>query len=135
MKILKGTLIGGILFFLLGWLVWGVLLSGYMAENVNAAFNRPENEMIWWALIVSNLLIGLLMTLILKWAGVNSVNSALKTGAIFGLLYALSIDLSMYSMTNAISNIMVIVVDAIVYTVLMAAVSAAIVLLWGKDKA
>lgn len=73
MKILKGTLIGGVLFFFMGWLIWGILLSGFMAENTNQAFNRPENEMVWWSLILSNLLLGLLMTLVLKWAGVTTV--------------------------------------------------------------
>jgi hypothetical protein len=133
MRIIKGTIIGGALFFFLGWLVWGILLSGFMAENTNQAFNRPENEMVWWALIISNLLLGLLMTLVLKWSGVTTVKASAATGAIFGLLYALTIDLSMYSMTTMTSNLMVIIVDAIVYSVLMALISVVIVTLWGKE--
>ena len=65
MKILRGTLFGGIAFFFLGWLVWGILLMNYTMENSNTALNRPDNEMIWWALILSNLVLAALQTLTL----------------------------------------------------------------------
>jgi len=135
MKILRGTIAGGIAFFLLGWLVYGVLLMDYMTANMNQCANRPMNEMIWWAMIVSCLLSALLLTLFLKWSGAKLFADGLKFGAIFGLLWASSIDLSFWSMTTIYKNFGALVIDVIVATLMMAIVGLIIVLSWGKDKA
>lgn len=134
MKILRGTIFGGIAFFFLGWLVWGILLSGVMEDMYNTALNRPNNEMIWWAMILSNLVLALLITLILKWAGAKNMTDGLKIGAIVGVLYALTVDLGMYSMTTIFNNISGIVIDAVAYAVLTAIIGLVVVLTWGKDK-
>ena len=134
LRILRGTLTGTIAFFFLGWLVWGVLLSGFMEANSNTSLNRPMEEMIWWAIIIANLFTGYLITLILNWAGAKSYLDGLRIGAIIGVLLALSMDLSYYSMTTMISNVSVILVDALANGVVAAVVGALIVLLWGKAK-
>jgi hypothetical protein len=135
MKILKGTVAGAICFFLLGWLVYGILLTNYMTANMNQCAARPMEKMVWWAMISSNLLSGLLLTLVLKWSGAKGTVDGLKTGAIFGILLGLSMDLSFWSMTTTYNNFGVLVVDVFVYTLLMAVMGMVIVLLWGKDKA
>lgn len=135
MKIIRGTVFGGIAFFFLGWLVWGMLLMDFSKANYNQSIYLPENEMIWWAMIVSNLALALLVTLILNWAGAKSITDGLKIGAITGALYAFSVDLGMYSMTNVISNLTAVVVDTVAYTVVSALFALVIVLTWGKEKA
>ena len=134
MKILKGTVFGGIAFFFLGWLVWGMLLAGIMQDMYNTALNRPENEMIWWAMILSNLLLALLITLVLNWAGAKNWLDGLKTGAIVGALYSLIVDLGLHSMTTTFNGLSGIVVDVVTYTILTAIIGLVIVLTWGKDK-
>ncbi|KJF44318.1 hypothetical protein [Draconibacterium sediminis] len=131
MKILRGTLFGGITFFFLGWLVYGFLLAGFMEANSNACANRLDTEMVWWAMILSNLILGLLLTLILKWSGASGIGDGIKTGALVGLLMALTMDLMMYSMTT-LYNLKVLVVDVIAYTLLLAIMGLVIVLTWGK---
>jgi hypothetical protein len=91
--------------------------------------------MVWWAIILSNLVSALLLTLILKWSGAKGIVDGLKTGAIFGVLFALSIDFSFWSMTTMFNNFGALVVDVVVSTILTAVVGLVIVLLWGKDKA
>ena len=54
-KIVIGGIVGGISFFFLGWLIYGVLLMDFMSEFSNTTFNRPEEEMVWWAMILSNM--------------------------------------------------------------------------------
>ena len=135
MKILRGTVAGGIVFFLLGWLVYGVLLMNYMTANMNQCAARPMEEMVWWAMIVSNLLSALLLTLVLKWSGAKGIVDGLKTGAIFGILLGLSMDLGFWSMTKMYNNFGAVVVDVVVYTLMIAVIGMVIVLLWGKDKA
>lgn len=134
MKILRGTVLGGIAFFLLGFLMWGVLLANFSMANYDQEIYRPNEDMIWWAMIVSNLVLALLLTLILKWAGAKNWKDGLKLGAIFGVLYALSIDLGMYSMTTMILTLTAIVVDALAYIVVGAITGMIIVLTWGKNK-
>ena len=135
MKILRGTVFGGIAFFLLGYLVWGVLLMNFSMENYNQDIYLPADGMIWWAMIVSNLILALLVTLVLNWAGAKNIMEGLKIGAIVGALYALSVDLGMYSMTNVISNLTAVIVDALAYVVVTGIVGLVIVLTWGKEKA
>ncbi len=135
MKILKGTVIGGVVFFFMGWLIWGILLADFMAANYNPAVNRPADEMIWWSLILSNLVTALFLTLVLDWSGAKGMVDGIKTGALFGFLYALSIDLSLYSMTVMSETFMPVIVDVVVYTVVMGIIGMIIVLTWGKEKA
>ena len=131
MKLLRGTIFGGIAFFFLGWFVYGILLMDFMAANANACANRPEAEMIWWAMILSNLVLGLFVTLVLKWSGAASIGDGIKTGALFGFLMALTMDLMMYSMTT-MYNMSAMIVDILVMTVMMAIVGLIVVLTWGK---
>jgi hypothetical protein len=90
--------------------------------------------MIWWAIIVSNFTFALLLSLILKWSGARGFLDGLKTGAIFGFLMALSMDLSFYSMSTMFNNVTAIAVDVVVNTVAMAIIGLVIVLTWGKEK-
>ena len=133
MKILRGTVAGGIVFFLLGWMVYGVLLINYMTANMNQCAARPMGEMVWWAMIVSSLLTGLLLTMVLKWARAKAIVDGLKTGAVFGVLLASSMDLGFWAMSKLYNNFTMLVVDVVVYTLMMSVVGMLIVLLWGKE--
>lgn len=134
MKILRGTIFGGIAFFILGWLVYGILLMDFMTANSNSCASRPDTEMIWWAMILSNLVLAFFITLVLKWTGAKGVSDGLKTGAIIGFLTGLSMDLSYYSMTTMFNNFTTLVVDVLVYTVMLGIVGIVVVLTWGKNK-
>ncbi|MCY1720815.1 hypothetical protein OU798_10695 [Prolixibacteraceae bacterium Z1-6] len=132
MKILKGTVFGGLTFFVLGWIVYGILLSGFMEANSNGCANRADSDMVWWAMIVSNLFLGLLLTLVLNWSGAKGIADGLKTGALFGLLMSLSMDLGMYSMTT-LYDLKFLIVDVLIYTILLAIMGLVIVITWGKS--
>ena len=134
MKILRGTVFGGIAFFLLGWLVWGILLMDFSKANYNQTIYLPDDGMIWWAMIASNLVLALLVTLALNWAGAKTITDGLKYGAIVGGLYALTTDLGMYSMTTVILNLTAVVVDTLAYAAVTAVTGLVIVLTWGKGK-
>ena len=133
MKILRGTVFGGIAYFLLGWLIWGILLMNYMSANMNNCAARPDGVMIWWAIIASNLVGALLLTLILNWSKAKGILDGLKTGAIFGLLFASLVDLSFWSMTTTYNSIVPLIIDILASTVVLALVGMVIVLTWGKE--
>jgi hypothetical protein len=134
MKILRGTIFGGIAFSLLGWLIYGIIMMGYNSAHTNLCMNRPNNEMIWWALILGNFISALFLTLVLNWSGANGILDGLKTGAIFGFLMATSLGLGYWSMTTMYNNFAVLLVDVVQTTVMWALIGLVIVLLWGKDK-
>jgi len=133
MKILRGTVFGGITYFFLGWFAWGILLMDFMSANMNQCAARTD-EMIWWAMIASTLAGSLLLTLILNRAKAKGVINGLLYGALFGLLYASVVDLSSWSMTTMFNNFGVLIVDVLVSTVTFTIVGLVIVLTWGKEK-
>lgn len=134
-QILKGTIFGGIANFFLGWLIYGMLLMDYNKSNSNQCANRPEMEMIWWAMILSCLIYALFLTLFLKASGGSTWLDGLKTGALFGCLFSVTVDLSFYSMTTMFNSFTPILVDAIASSIMAALIGIVIVLLWGKPKA
>ncbi len=133
MKILRGTVFGGITYFFLGWFAWGILLMDFMSANMNQCAARTD-VMIWWAMIASALASALLLTLILKWANAKGFIDGLRYGALFGLLYGSIVDLSSWSMTIMFNKFGVLIVDVLLSTVVFAIVGLVIVLTWGKDK-
>ena len=134
MKILRGTIFGGIAYFLLGWLVYGILLMDFFSSLTNTCANRPDGEMIWWAIIVSNLLAALFLTLFLDRGKSSGIADGLRTGAIFGALFTATIDFSFWSMSTMYTSLVPILVEIIVSTALFAIIGMIIVLTWGKDK-
>ena len=132
MKILRGTIFGGISYFLLGWLLYGIILMGFLSANMNQCAARTD-EMIWWALILSNFTAALLLTLLLKWFGAKGIVDGLKLGALFGFLYTSTVGLSSWSMTTMYSKFGALIVDVVASTVLLAIVGMVIVLTWGKE--
>jgi hypothetical protein len=133
-KILLGGIAGGATFFLLGWIFYGMLLMDYMAANSNQCAARPMQEMIWWAIICSNLASGFLLTIVFNWSNTRGIMAGAKVAGIIGLLIATSIDLSSYSMMTIYSNLTAILVDVIAYALMSAIAGVIIVWVIGMGK-
>ena len=91
-KFLTGTVVGGITHFILGYVFYGVLLSGFFESNAGSATGvaRTPDELIWWALVLASLSFAALITYIfLKWAHISTFTSGLRSGAVIGLLVGL----------------------------------------------
>lgn len=102
-KFLTGTLVGGIAYFFLGYLIYGMALEGFMASHAGTATGvaKSMDEMVWWALIVGNLSWAAMFSYIfVKWANVNSFGAGASAGAIIGLLMALGFDMVMFATSN-----------------------------------
>jgi hypothetical protein len=126
-KFLLGGIIGGVANFLLGWLVWGMLLMNFMKENSNQTSGvfRSENEMVWWAMIVGNLSLGFLLSFIINKAKINSAGSGAFAGATAGLFVAVGIDCMMYAQVY-LFNAKAMAVDVAASVVVSAIVGAII---------
>lgn len=133
-KTLLGGLAGGVTFFLLGGLIYGVLLKNFMSENCNQSFMRPMEEMIWWAMILSNLAQGFFLAIIIGWSKDTGLMSGAKMGGIIGLLLGLSIDTGFYAMSTMFLNPTAMLVDIIAVTVMTAIGGAVIGWVMGMGK-
>jgi len=103
-KLFMGGITGGVLFFLLGWVIYGILLMNFMTAHPGAAGNigRPEPDFLY--LIIGNLAMGFLMAYIFIKANVNSLVSGFITAAVIGLLMAVGYDCMAYATSTAISK-------------------------------
>lgn len=119
-KVLLGGIVGGIAFFFLGWGIYGILMMDYMNENMDQCANRPEGEFIWWAMIVSNLVMGFLYAMIFSWTNTSGFMGGAKLAAIIGFMMGLSMDMSFFSMTVIFGSLTTVIVDVLVWTVLSA---------------
>lgn len=130
---LIGGLVGGVLFFLLGWLFYGTLLAQYFMDHPGTATNvaRAEEDMVWWALILGNILLGFLFAYIFTRIGVSTVTNGLITGGIIGFLMCVSIDLTMYGTTN-INSKSAMAADIAAFTVMSAIVGAVLGAIFNK---
>ena len=115
-RILLGGIAGGLTFFFLGWLLYGILIYDFMEANSNLCANRPDGIMLQWALILSNLAIGFLISVIFYLTKSKSILKGLQIGAITGCLLSIFIDFSFYSMTTVYTNLATIFVDILVFT-------------------
>ena len=124
---LIGGIVGGVVFFLLGWLFYGNLMANYFHEHPGTATNvdRLMDQFEWWALALGNLLTGFLIAYVFAKSGVATLASGLITGGILGFLMSSSIDLIMYGTTNILSK-HGLVADIATFTV-MAAIAGAVV--------
>ena len=93
-KILLATLAGAVTLFVLGYLVWGLLLADFTAANTPApGVLKADSEMIWWAMIVSHLAGAFLVAYIYgQWAAISTFVTGAKAGALIYGLIAVFID-------------------------------------------
>ncbi|MBK8517474.1 MAG: hypothetical protein IPL55_14660 [Saprospiraceae bacterium] len=124
-KILVAGLIGGVFSFFFGWLIYGILLADMMPENV-PDLNRAEADMIWWAVIVSNLLYGILFAYVfVQWASISTWMGGAKAGAILGFLITASYDTGLFAFTK-MHTMQSMIMDIVVGTIFAAIVGAVI---------
>lgn len=102
-KILLATLLGTIVYFLFGWLVFEGILGKYMHANTTqiAGFKKTETESSMLMLLVSCAAYALLLAILMgQWAQVTTFREGLKIGAITGVLVATMTNSYWYSSSH-----------------------------------
>jgi sterol desaturase/sphingolipid hydroxylase (fatty acid hydroxylase superfamily) len=132
-KLLIGGILAGILFFLLGWLIYGNLLADYMKAHPGAAgnLNRADADMDLMYLAIGNLMSGFLMAYIFIRANVNTPGNGFVTGGVVGLLMGVSYDCIMYA-TSTIASKHMMLADVLASAAMSAVVGAIVGLVMGK---
>lgn len=100
-KFAIGGIIGGVVYFFLGWLVYAFLLKDFMSIDpaIVEVIERKPEDMQMSFLIISCLAWGSFLSfLFIKWAGISTVKSGAIAGAIIGAWFALVYGASSISM-------------------------------------
>ncbi len=133
-NVLLAAAVGGITAFLLGWLIFGVLLMDYMNSHMVSypGLMKSESEMDLGLLFVSNLVLAALLAWSFDRMGVKGLMAGVRTGAVMGLLFYLSVDLSFLAMMNLFSEPMAAVVDVLSNALWVTGVGAAVGMVLGR---
>jgi hypothetical protein len=132
-KFIVGGIVGGIVFFLLGWLIYGMLLKDFMANNLSTSM-RADADTIWWALILGQIAGGFLLAYVIGKAGATSAGAGAGVGFIVGLLVCLSYDLTMYGVSTTIVSLKGLAADVAVSAVMAAIVGGVVGWVMGMSK-
>ena len=115
-KMLIGGIIGGVIFFLLGFLIYGIL----MADSMTGAPCMREHDavMLLW-IGIGNLFSGFLLAYIFsKWASISTFGGGAMAGAVIGLLANLGSGFLMYGTTTMIADIGGVLMEAVIGAVM-----------------
>lgn len=102
-KILLATLVGTVVYFLFGWLVFEGILGKYMSANTTqiAGFKKMEMESSMLMLLVSCAAYALLLAILMgQWAQVGTFREGMKIGAVTGVLVATMTNSYWYSTSH-----------------------------------
>lgn len=127
-KRILAALAGGISQFVLGGIVYGVMLEGFMKAHTNQIPGLMKEPMLMWPIVVANLCVGILFAWLFKAMNVTKFVKGMYWGIFIGLMFGLSFDLYIYSGMNIYSDSVVMIVD-IVATVVLSAIGGGIVAL------
>lgn len=83
----------------------GKIYAAYPAgsDEYMRQLNRSHDQLVIWALLVSALAFGFLITTAIKWSGARNFGSGLKYGFVLGILFWTGINFGLYSAQNIFS--------------------------------
>jgi hypothetical protein len=132
-RFLAGTIVGGIVLFLAGYLIFNTLLAGFYAANMGSATGVPREPMLLWSIGVGCLGLAALICYAMGARGASGLAGGAKVGAIVGFLTAFGIDFILYGAQN-VSNLTLTIADPFASAVQCALGGAAIGLVVSKMK-
>ena len=133
-RMLAAAVVGGIVMFGLGFLIYGLLLADFMKAGMTPEaaklMKEPPNYVL---LFVSNVLLAWVLAFIFeRWASIKTFSAGAIGGALVVLPIVLGIDLQFAATMNMFNGFMPIIVDAIAATVMSAITGGVIGIVLGK---
>lgn len=127
-RLLAASVAGGVTFFVLGLVIYGLILEErVMRPNMNAFPGLMNEEPVWLPLILANVVSALLLAFIFeKWASIRTFVGGMKGGAIVLFLISLNFQLMFLAFMNLSKNYIPNVADVIGSTV-MGAISGGVI--------
>lgn len=132
-RVVAATFAGGVVMFVLGFLIYGIALDAFMKANMVSYPGLLKETPDFILLGVANLTYAFLLAFIGDyWARVRTFAGGAKLGAIVAFLFALTLDLMFMAFMNLYSGFLVVIVDIIASTVMGAIAGGVIGLVLGK---
>ena len=75
-----------------------------VSEAFMKQLHRPPDQLIAWAMVVTALAMGFLITTIIRWSGARTFASGLKYGFVIALLFWGSVNFGLYASSNFFSQ-------------------------------
>jgi hypothetical protein len=109
-----GTIVGAVVVFATGWVLFEMLLGDYYAANAGSATGVDKDPPIIWSIAVGALAYAALIIYAMRGqaASANMV-SGMKVGAVVGFLLWATADFSLFGITN-MSNLTITMLDPFV---------------------
>ncbi len=133
-SLLLATLAGAITGFILGYILHGLLLFDFFADNMGSATGVSKDlaDVSLPLIFLGNIALSLLVTIIYgRWASIKTFATGAKAGAIIGLLVGAYFDLIFLGVTNIMQPTSAIV-DIVVSAIIGAVVGGVVGLVLGK---
>lgn len=128
-RVIAASVAGGVVFFVLGFLIYGLALAEYMKASTVQYPGMMKDPPNFIALGLANLLWGALLAVIFeRWAKIRTFAEGAFAGAVIMFLTAAAIDMQFKAFMVLIIGYMPVIVDVIVVTV-MGAVGGGVVAL------
>lgn len=132
-RVLVGTLVGGIVMTLLGWLIFGLALAEFFKSNMINYSGLVKDPPDWIPLVLFNLAFAWLIAFVFEyWAKIRDFVSGLKGGALIFLPLVIGIDLQYMAFMNLLTGYVPVIVDIVAATALGAIVGGVIGFTLGK---
>ena len=125
-RVLVGGLIGGITFFILGFLIYGIVLRTMMTDSMMPGLSRADDDMQYAFLILGNLLFGFFIAYILDKTNTVSAASGATIGGMVGLLMGLGGGFTSYGTSNTYTSLTGVMVDAFAIAIMCAVVGGVV---------
>jgi hypothetical protein len=134
-KILLAALVGTVVYFGIGWLVFEGLLGKYMSANTTqiVGFKKSEEESSMAMLIVSCAAYALLLAVVMgNWTQVNTFKEGAILGATVGILVATMTNSYWYATSHFFNSIVPVLVDIAAAGLTVGIMGGAIAWILGK---
>jgi hypothetical protein len=80
-----------------------------VSDEFMKQLHRTSDQLIVWAMVVTSLAMGFLITTVIKWAGAKTFAAGLKYGFIIAFLFWASVNFGLYASSNFFSQVTVFV--------------------------
>lgn len=125
-KLVLGIMVGGVVAFLLGWLVFGILLMSYYESHQVAYAGLIKDPPNLVTLFIANVVYAAVLAIIMHWSKMVGMMKGAVIGAVMVGLISFSMDLYFYSLMNYYKDFTVVIVDVIVNIIFGGVVGACI---------
>ena len=134
-RVLVAGLIAGVVFFLLGWVIYGIALRDTLEANMMAGISRTDEEMSLAFIFIGNMAFGFLLAYILDKANTLSFTSGASVGAVIGFLLSFGGNMTSYGTSHVFTSMTGVFVDIVAITLMFALVGGVIGWWYGRSRA